>query len=81
MTLLGDEARRHRVALRLSLAADLPRVLGDRVQLQQVLINLAMNGIDTMDKLTDGPRELIITSAKYADDVLSRYRILEQGST
>jgi C4-dicarboxylate-specific signal transduction histidine kinase len=68
--LLGNEARRHRVALRLNLAADLPRVLGDWVQLQQVLINLAMNGIDAAGKVTDRPRELIITSAKYADGVL-----------
>ena len=68
--LLDNEARRHRVTLRLNLAADLPRVLGDWVQLQQVLINLAMNGIDAMDKVTDRPRELIITSAKYADGVL-----------
>jgi C4-dicarboxylate-specific signal transduction histidine kinase len=67
---LGNEARRRSVALRLNLAADLPRVLGDWVQLQQVLINLAMNGIDAMDKITDRPRELSITSAKYADGAL-----------
>ena len=40
------------------------------MQLQQVLINLAMNGIDAMDKITHRPRELIITSAKYADGML-----------
>jgi len=70
--LVRNEARRNRVALRLTLAADLPLVLGDRVQLQQVLINLAMNGIDAMGALTDRARELIITSVKYADSVLVR---------
>jgi C4-dicarboxylate-specific signal transduction histidine kinase len=68
--LVRNDARLHRVALRLNLAADLPRVLGDRVQLQQVLINLAMNGMDAMGTLTDRARELVITSAKYADGLL-----------
>jgi C4-dicarboxylate-specific signal transduction histidine kinase len=70
--LVRNEARRHRVALRLNLAADLPLVLGDRVQLQQVLINLAMNGIDAMGTRTGRPRELIITSARNADGLLVR---------
>lgn len=68
--LLDNEARRHRVTLRLNLAADLPPVLGDWIQLQQVLINLAMNGIEATDTVTGRPRELIITSTKYADGVL-----------
>src|SRR5438552_8543758 len=49
--LLRNEMTRNRVSLRTDLAADLPRVSGDPVQLQQVLINLVMNGIDAMRSL------------------------------
>jgi PAS domain S-box-containing protein len=59
--LLGDEASRHSISVRTELAEDLPHVVGDRVQLQQVLMNLIMNGVDAMHDV-DGPRELIIKS-------------------
>jgi signal transduction histidine kinase len=47
----------------MELAADLPRIMGDRVQLQQVLMNLIVNGIDAM-KEVDGARELAVKSQK-----------------
>ncbi|HEY2546439.1 MAG TPA: MHYT domain-containing protein, partial [Candidatus Acidoferrum sp.] len=59
--LLGDEASRHSISVRTELADDLPHVRGDRVQLQQVLMNLMVNGVDAMHDV-DGPRELIIKS-------------------
>ncbi|MBZ5657128.1 MAG: PAS domain-containing protein [Acidobacteriia bacterium] len=68
--LLRNEAALSRVQVRLDLAADLPLILGDRVQLQQVLINLAMNGIDAMRTVNDRPRKLEIKSEKHADGVL-----------
>jgi two-component system sensor histidine kinase/response regulator len=68
--LVRYEATRSHVSVRLDLAADLPRVLGDRVQLQQVLINLIINSIEAVRILTDRPRELLIKSAKNADAVL-----------
>src|ERR1700678_2511811 len=43
-------------------APALPVILGDRVQLQQVIINLVMNGIEAMQSITDRPRELVIRS-------------------
>jgi signal transduction histidine kinase len=52
------------VTLRLELAPTLPMVLGDRVQLQQVMINLVMNGIEAMQLITDRPRELVIRSGQ-----------------
>ena len=58
--LTQSEVRKSHVALRMQLANDLPLVLGDRVQLQQVVLNLTMNGIDAMSTITDRPRELII---------------------
>src|SRR5439155_8496933 len=67
--LLRNEMTRHRVSLRTDLAADLPRVSGDPVQLQQVLINLVMNGIDAMRSLAHRPRELLIKSARNHNEV------------
>jgi PAS domain S-box-containing protein len=61
IVLLGDEASRHSISIRTELAADLPHVMGDRVQLQQVLMNLIVNGVEAMHDV-DGPRELTIKS-------------------
>jgi PAS domain S-box-containing protein len=61
IVLLGDEASRHSISVRTELAEDLPHVIGDRVQLQQVLMNLMVNGVDAMHDV-DAPRELIIKS-------------------
>jgi PAS domain S-box-containing protein len=77
--LLRNELTRGRVSLRTDLAADLPRPLGDRVQLQQVLINLIMNGIEAMRTLTDRPRELLVKSAKNQDGVLIQVQDFGSG--
>ena len=61
IVLLEDEASRHSISVRTELAEDLPHVIGDRVQLQQVLMNLIVNGVDAMHDV-DRPRELIIKS-------------------
>src|SRR6202166_1593647 len=61
IVLLGDEASRHSISVRTELAEDLPHVIGDRVQLQQVLMNLIVNGVDAMHDV-DAPRELVIKS-------------------
>jgi PAS domain S-box-containing protein len=61
IVLLGDEASRHSISVRTELAEDLPHVFVDRVQLQQVLMNLITNGVDAMHDV-DGPRELTIKS-------------------
>ncbi len=63
MRLLHSEATQFAVFVRAELAADLPQVMGDRVQLQQVLMNLMMNSIDAM-KDVDGRRELTIQSQR-----------------
>jgi signal transduction histidine kinase len=52
----------HQVSLRTELAPALLAIFGDRVQLQQVIINLVMNGIEAMQSVTDRPRELVIRS-------------------
>jgi PAS domain S-box-containing protein len=63
MLLLHSEATQYAVLVRTELAADLPQIMGDRVQLQQVLMNLMMNSIDAM-KDVDGTRELTIQSQR-----------------
>jgi PAS domain S-box-containing protein len=63
IVLLRSEAIRHQVSVRTELAADLPQIMGDRVQLQQVLLNLMINGIDAM-KEVDRARELAIQSRR-----------------
>jgi PAS domain S-box-containing protein len=62
--LVQRELISNRVSLQMELAPALPTVLGDRVQLQQVIINLVMNGIEAMQSVTDRPRELAIRSGQ-----------------
>ena len=68
--LLRNELTRNLVFLRTELEADLPRVPGDPVQLQQVLINLVMNAVEAMLISAERPRKLRIGSAKNSDGVL-----------
>jgi C4-dicarboxylate-specific signal transduction histidine kinase len=60
--LIEGAAQRNQVALHTELAADLPAILGDRVQLQQVIVNLVLNGIEAMNEVADRPRRLVIRS-------------------
>jgi C4-dicarboxylate-specific signal transduction histidine kinase len=62
LALTRSELQRHGVTLHTDLSADDPPVFGDRVQLQQVLLNLIMNGIEAMSAITDRPKMLAITS-------------------
>jgi len=63
IALLHSEAARYNITVRMELAADLPRTTGDRVQLQQVLMNLIANSIDAM-KEVDGARVLAVKSQR-----------------
>jgi signal transduction histidine kinase len=63
IVLLRGEATRYSISVRTELAAELPQVMGDRVQLQQVMMNLMTNSIDAM-KAADGTRELAIKSQR-----------------
>ena len=62
IALVQRELISHQVSLQMELTPALPMILGDRVQLQQVIINLVMNGIEAMQSVTDRPRELVIRS-------------------
>jgi signal transduction histidine kinase len=65
---LGD-LQRNCISLRAELADDLPRVNGDRVQLQQVVLNLLRNGSEAMSSLEDRPRELLIKTQVHDNQV------------
>jgi signal transduction histidine kinase len=65
-TLTRNELIRHRIALQIQVAQQLPVVRGDRIQLQQVLLNLIVNAVEAMSSVDEGPRELLISSASDA---------------
>jgi PAS domain S-box-containing protein len=70
INLTQSEAVGKGVALRTELASELPFVLGDRVQLQQVILNLVMNAIEAMNTVADRPREMLIRSSQHESDQL-----------
>ena len=64
IALVQRELASNQVSLRMDLTPALPIILGDRVQLQQVIINLVINGIEAMQPMMDQPRELVIRSGQ-----------------
>jgi len=68
VTVIKREAVENGVDLRMDLASDIPPVLGDRVQLQQVILNLLMNGVEAMAVITERPRWLSISTRKHDTD-------------
>jgi PAS domain S-box-containing protein len=62
LALVGDEAKRMGVMIRAQFADDLSPISGDRVQLQQVVLNLVMNAMEAMSSVDERPRELLITT-------------------
>ena len=76
--LVQREVLSHGVSLRTELSPVLPPVLGDRVQLQQVVINLLMNGVEAMAPITDRPLEILIRSQQYETDQV-HVAVLDSG--
>ena len=64
IALVGTEAQRNRVLLQTELPNDLPLVLGDRIQLQQVILNLIMNAIEAMSEIDQTQRKVLVVSRK-----------------
>jgi C4-dicarboxylate-specific signal transduction histidine kinase len=63
-----SELQRNRVTLRANLADDLPLVVGDRVQLQQVILNLFLNALDAMARVDEGTRVLTVKTEREEGD-------------
>jgi C4-dicarboxylate-specific signal transduction histidine kinase len=70
IALSTSELRRRRAIVRLELADDLPPACGDRVQLQQVILNLLLNAADAMSAVEDRPRYLIVRTEREGDHVV-----------
>ncbi len=69
---LRDEAVRRRILIRTDLVPGLPKIKADRVQLQQVVLNLMMNGMDAVAEITGRPRELLISAREQDAELLVR---------
>ena len=67
LTLIRAELQKNRVSLRTEFALDLPTVLGDKIQLQQVILNLVVNAIEAMSGVTENQRELYVSSQKITE--------------
>jgi PAS domain S-box-containing protein len=65
LAIVGDEAKSKSVMIRTQFADEVPPIFGDRVQLQQVVLNLVMNGLEAMSTLSERARELVITTGKF----------------
>jgi two-component system sensor kinase FixL len=73
-----DAAARH-IALAIDLPPDPPRLLGDRVQLQQVLLNLILNGMDALGAGTGGLRKIVVTARRLGTHALE-FSVADTGS-
>ncbi len=69
-TLIEGAASRNQVVLQTELGAGLPATMGDRVQLQQVIVNLVLNGIEAMSEVAGRPRRLVISSQMQSSDAI-----------
>jgi PAS domain S-box-containing protein len=81
LPLVEREIFRHRIKLVVDLASPAPRVLGDRIQLQQVLLNLVVNAIQAMSTIRSGPRTLTIVSDTRLDGASSKIATLKVNDT
>jgi signal transduction histidine kinase len=68
ITLFRSDLHRRRVALQMELAASLPLITGDRVQLQQVILNFILNALEAMGGIDDRPRQLFVKTEHDADE-------------
>ena len=77
IALARSEVHRNRVSTQTQLSSDVPLILGDRIQLQQVILNLIINAIEAMSEISEGPRELQVVTRK---DELQGVRVTVRDS-
>src|SRR5215510_6037555 len=78
LALTDDEVRRHDILVETSLAADLPKVEGDRIQIQQIVLNLVVNAIEAMSAI-DGRRRLLAIGSVREDANAVRVEVRDSG--
>jgi signal transduction histidine kinase len=76
--LLRGEIRNKRIVVRLTVARDLPPAAGDRVQIQQVMLNLILNAVEAMNCVDDRPRRILVTIER-DDDRGVRFAVTDSG--
>ncbi|SIO65520.1 PAS domain S-box-containing protein [Bradyrhizobium erythrophlei] len=74
IALTNREIEKNGISAQTQLAESLPAIQGDRVQLQQVILNLLINAIEAMSEMSEGPRELLISTAKSGSGVVVSVR-------
>jgi C4-dicarboxylate-specific signal transduction histidine kinase len=79
LEMLRSELQGGGIVLNTELAMNTPLVLGDPVQLRQLMLNLIMNAIDAMNDVGDRPRELLVRSSAHADGVLVQVQDTGEG--
>jgi len=72
--LMGAQASKHQVAIQTELAAPPPSAFADRIQLQQVIVNLVLNAIEATSSITGRPRQVLIRSECIADQLIVAVR-------
>jgi len=79
IALSGGDLQRNRVIVKTDLGRELPRALGDRIQIQQVIFNLIRNASDAMSAVDDRPRELFVET-EYNESGTVRLRVKDTGT-
>jgi PAS domain S-box-containing protein len=79
IALSGSELQRNKIIVQTDLASELPSVLGDRIQIQQVILNLIRNASDAMSAVHDRPRELLVETGRNGDGMI-RLRVKDTGT-
>jgi PAS domain S-box-containing protein len=81
LAMVRSAAQRNRITPKTLLANDLPLILGDRIQLQQVILNLLINATEAMSEVNEGPRELWVSSQRFTKMPARESHTLQPGET
>jgi PAS domain S-box-containing protein len=81
LAMVRNAAQRNRVSSQTQLANDLPLILGDRIQLQQVILNLLINAIEAMSEVSENPRKFWVSSQRFTKMLSLRPPVLNSGES
>jgi signal transduction histidine kinase len=81
IAMVRSGVQRNQISLQTEFANDLPLILGDRIQLQQVILNLLINAIEAMSEVSEDPRELWVSSERFTKTTARGSRALQTGKS